>query len=46
MLKKILEKGWPSWGTIEHHSEIKFCEEKETSDFKLECVKMFLRKFY
>ena len=33
-----------SWATIEHQSQIEFCQAIDNSDFKLECVKMFPRR--
>lgn len=41
---KNLKSAWHSWATTEHHSETEFCQTTNTSDFKLGCVKMFLRK--
>ena len=46
-LKKILKKlkkVWHSWATIEHHSKMEFCQATNTCNFKLEDMKMFLRK--
>ena len=44
MLKK-LQQIWHSRATTEDHSELEFCQTTDTSNFKPECVKMFLRVF-
>ena len=40
----MLKKVWHSWTNTDHHSKLEFCQATNFSDFKLEDIKMFLRK--
>ena len=45
MLKKAQRNVWHLWDTVGHGSGLIFCQTANTSNFKLECLQMVVRKF-